>query len=81
MLYGKNKNKGLRLNGSRIESIEIGKDFTIDDVLIHDTSNKSLAFHLSEITLDPNLPTPIGVLYKEDKPTYCLLYTSDAADE
>ena len=25
---------------------------------------------MSEITLDPNLPTPIGVLYKEEKPTY-----------
>ena len=35
-----------------------------------DISNKSLAFYLSEITLDPNLPTPIGILYKEDKPTY-----------
>ena len=70
MLYGKDKNKGLRLNGSQLESIEIGEKFTIDDVLVHDVSNKSLAFYLSEITLDPNLPTPIGILYKEDKPTY-----------
>jgi len=76
MLYGKDKNKGLRLNGSRIESVEIDKDFTIDDVLIHDTSNKSLAFHLSEITLDPNLPTPIGVLYQEDKLTYDEMITA-----
>ena len=37
---------------------------------VHDETNKSLAFYLSEITLDPSLPTPIGVLYKEDKPTY-----------
>ena len=70
MLYGSDKTKGLRLNGSYLESIDIGKDYSIDDVLVHDESNKSLAFYLSEITLDPKLPTPIGVLYKEDKPTY-----------
>ena len=70
MLYGADKNKGLKLNGSHLESIEIGKDYSIDDVLVHDESNKSLAFYLSEITLDPKLPTPIGVLYKEEKPTY-----------
>jgi len=76
MLYGSDKNKGLRLNGSHLESIEIGKDYSIDDVLVHDESNKSLAFYLSEITLDPKLPTPIGVLYKEEKPTYDEMMTN-----
>ena len=50
--------------------MKIGKDYSVDDILVHDESNKSLAFYLSEITLDPKLPTPIGVLYKKDKPTY-----------
>ena len=31
---------------------------------------KNLAFLLSEMTMDKKLPTPIGVLYKEEKPTY-----------
>ena len=70
MIYGSDKTKGLRLNGTYLESIDITGDYSIDDVLVHDQSNKSLAFYLSEITLDPKLPTPIGVLYKEDKPTY-----------
>ena len=70
MIYGSDKTKGLRLNGTHLESIDITGDYSIDDVLVHDQSNKSLAFYLSEITLDPKLPTPIGVLYKEDKPTY-----------
>ena len=70
MVYGAEQSKGLRLNGSQLESVTLGKDFSIDDILVHDESNKSLAFYLSEITLDPKLPTPIGVLYKEDKPTY-----------
>ena len=70
MLYGVDQSKGLKLNGSQLESVTLGKDFSVDDILVHDESNKSLAFYLSEITLDPKLPTPIGVLYKEDKPTY-----------
>ena len=70
MVYGVDQSKGLRLNGSRLESVTLGKDFSLDDILVHDESNKSLAFYLSEITLDPKLPTPIGVLYKENKPTY-----------
>jgi len=70
MIYGTDNSKGLILDGSKLKSVEIGKDYSVDDLLVHDETNKSLAFYLSEITLDPNLPTPIGVLYKEDKPTY-----------
>ena len=70
MLFGAEKSKGLRLDGSKLESVELGGSYSTDDILVHDEKNKSLAFYLSEITLDPNLPTPIGVLYKEDKPTY-----------
>jgi len=70
MLFGSDKTKGIILDGSKLKSVELGKDYSADDILVHDENNKSLAFYLSEITLDPNLPTPIGVLYKEDKPTY-----------
>ena len=70
MLFGADRSKGIRLDGSKLESVDIGNDYSVDDILVHDESNKSLAFYLSEITLDPDLPTPIGVLYKEDKPTY-----------
>ena len=70
MLFGADQSKGIRLDGSKLESVNIGNDYSVDDILVHDESNKSLAFYLSEITLDPDLPTPIGVLYKEDKPTY-----------
>ena len=70
MLFGADKSKGLRLDGSKLESVEIGSSYSVDDILVHDEKNKSLAFYLSEITLDPNFPTPIGVLYKENKPTY-----------
>ena len=70
MLFGKRKDKGLILDGSKIKVVSLEEDFSVDDVLVHDPSNKSLSFYLSEITLIPELPTPVGVLYKEDKLTY-----------
>ena len=70
MLFGKRKDKGLILDGSTIKVVSLEEGFSADDVLVHDPSNKSLSFYLSEITLIPELPTPVGVLYKEDKLTY-----------
>ena len=32
--------------------------------------DKNLAMLLSEITYNPELPVPIGIIYKENKPTY-----------
>ncbi len=70
MIFGKDKNKGLRLNGSQFEVIEFEKDYSIDDVLIHNSNDKNLAILLSEMTYNIDLPTPIGILYAESKPTY-----------
>src|SRR6185503_15185525 len=36
MLFGKDRNKGIRLNGLKPEVVEIGKDCQVDDILTHD---------------------------------------------
>ena len=41
-----------------------------NDILIHDVSDKNLAMLICEMTYDESLPTPMGVFYKELKPTY-----------
>ena len=46
------------------------KIYDIDDLLIHDQLDKVLAMMLSELTYNKKFPTPIGIIYKEDKPTY-----------
>ena len=38
--------------------------------------DKNLAILLSEMTYNGDLPTPIGVLYKEDKDTYDSMMTA-----
>ncbi len=70
MIFGARDDKGLILEGSSFKIVEIGKDYTQDDILIHDKANKNMAMLLSEITYIPELPVPIGILYQEKKATY-----------
>tara|TARA_B110000116_G_C16690230_1_gene514845 strand:+ start:6 stop:830 length:825 start_codon:yes stop_codon:yes gene_type:complete len=70
MLFGPENNFGIKLDGPNLKSIELGKDFNVDDVLVHNVKDKNLAFLLSEMTYNDQLPVPIGILYEEKKPTY-----------
>ena len=70
MVFGYECNKGLILEGATFKVIDIGSNYNLDDVLKHDMYDKNLAMLLSEITYIPDLPVPIGILYKENKPTY-----------
>ena len=58
------------MEGATFKVINLGKNYNSDDVLQHDMYDKNLAMLLSEITYIPDLPVPIGILYKENKPTY-----------
>ena len=70
MIFGRNQDKGLMLKGSKLEVISLTKKNSINEVMIHDEQNKIQGLLLSELTYDKNYPTPIGVLYREEKPTY-----------
>ncbi len=70
MIFGKESNKGMRLAGSKLEVVVIGETSSMDDILVHDESNKIQGLLLSELTHKDGFPTPIGVIYREDKPTY-----------
>ena len=70
MVFGVDGSKVLKLEGSKFKVLELDKGFSIDDATVHNYNDKNLAFLLSEMTMDSALPTPIGVLYKEEKATY-----------
>ena len=70
MIFGKGNNKGMRLAGAKLEVVVIGETSSMDDILVHDESNKIQGLLLSELTHKDGFPTPIGVIYREDKPTY-----------
>ena len=62
LIFGKDRNKGVRLNGSKPEVVDLGKGITEDDLLFHDEHDENLAFMLSRMTY-PEFPEPMGVYY------------------
>jgi len=69
LIFGKNRDKGIRLRGHSLEVVELGKGATETDLLVHDETDAVLAFLLSTMQ-PPNFPTPIGVFRATSRPTY-----------
>jgi len=69
LVFGKNRDKGIRLRGHSLEVVELGKDSTEADLLVHDETDAVLAFLLSTMQ-PPKFPTPIGVFRAASRPTY-----------
>src|SRR5437763_1563903 len=71
LIFGKNRDKGIRLNVMTPEIVELGKGIKEDDLLFHDEKamEPSLAYLLSRMK-HPNFPEPIGVFREVDKPIY-----------
>ena len=70
MVFGNESSKILKLEGSKFTILKLEDGYSVDDATVHNYNDKNLAFLLSEMTMDDNLPTPIGVIYKEEKITY-----------
>jgi 2-oxoglutarate ferredoxin oxidoreductase subunit beta len=72
LLFGKDRNRGIRLNGLDPEVVTLGEGgITENDILCHDESKpeSNLAYVLSRLDY-PEFPVPIGVLRAVEKPTY-----------
>ncbi len=71
LIFGKNRDRGIRLNGMEPEIVELGKGITEDDLLFHDEKapEPSLAYLLSRMRY-PELPEPIGVFRDVERPCY-----------
>ncbi len=71
MIFGKNRDKGIRLNGITPEVVELGKGISEDDLLFHDEQleEPTLAYLLSRMR-HPEFPVPIGVLRSVERPIF-----------
>ena len=71
LIFGANRDKGIRLNGMEPEVVELGKGISEDDLLFHDERavEPSLAYLLSRMR-HPEFPEPIGVFRAVDAPKY-----------
>ncbi len=70
MLFGKKKDKGIRLNGLTPQVVQLA-EVSEDQLLIHDerSSEPTLAYLLSRMG-PPHFPTPVGVFRAVHKPVY-----------
>ena len=72
MIYGKERNKGIRMNGAHPETVTIGENgITENDLLVHDIYLKdpSVAFMLARME-QPEFPQPVGIFRAIERPTY-----------
>jgi 2-oxoglutarate ferredoxin oxidoreductase subunit beta len=71
LIFGKNRDRGIRLNGLEPEVVELGEGDSGDGLLVHqeDYKNTHYPFLLSRMG-HPEMPLPFGVLRCVDKPAY-----------
>ena len=70
MIFGANDNKGIYIDDTTPKVVEIGKDYSIDDILVHNEKDEFIADMLSNFTSNDVFPEPIGVLYCKERATY-----------
>ncbi len=75
LIFGKEFNKGLRLDGFQPQVVTIGEGFSADDLWIHDESDIYKAQILTRIfdnpSIEGHLPRPFGVFYENtNRPSY-----------
>ncbi len=70
LIFGTERDKGIRLHGDEPEVVEMAKA-TPDDLVIHDERNEdpSMAFRLARMH-HPEFPVPVGVFRAVEKPVY-----------
>ncbi len=80
LIFGQNRDKGLRLNGDTLEVVRVG-EVSPDDLVIHDETNPdpTMAFRLSRLTY-PAMPEPVGVFRAVAKPVYERMMLGQIAD-
>jgi 2-oxoglutarate ferredoxin oxidoreductase subunit beta len=72
MIFGKDRNQGIRMNGAHPEVVTIGENgITEADILVHDINleDPSVAFMLARME-QPDFPQPVGIFRAVERPSY-----------
>ena len=74
LLFGANKEKGIKLDGFKPVVVELGEGVGADDCWVHDEKDFYKAQILTRMFDDPrvegHLPRPFGVFYQTERPCY-----------
>ncbi|WP_298740262.1 2-oxoacid:ferredoxin oxidoreductase subunit beta [uncultured Chitinophaga sp.] len=84
LIFGAQKNKGIRLDGFKPVVVELGAGYSADDLWVHDEADFYKAQVLTRMFDDPriegHLPRPFGVFYQTSRPTYEDVMAQQIAD-
>jgi len=70
LIFGKERNRGIRLEGLDPQVVTLGENGVVEgDLLVHkeDAHEPTLAYLLSRMTY-PTYPVPVGVFYRAERP-------------
>jgi 2-oxoglutarate ferredoxin oxidoreductase subunit beta len=72
LVFGRNKDKGIRMRGLDLEVVTLGDGITEKDLVVHNEvdPNPTYAFLLSRMDNMPGFPTPLGVMRSVAAPRY-----------
>ena len=74
LVFGTNKDKGIKLDGFTPVVVNLNGEFSVSDLWVHDESDIYKAQILTRMFDDPrkenHLPRPFGVFYQNFRPTY-----------
>ena len=69
MLFGKDKNKGVRFNGRQLEAVTLGENgITEADIIVHDATDPNPSMHFMLTQLE--YPLPVGIFRSVEMPSY-----------
>lgn len=76
LVFGADNDKGVRLDGLKPQIVQLGDEYSKDDLWVHDEQDQTKAHLLSRFFEHPangegvQFPRPFGVLYAVDRPCY-----------
>jgi len=71
MIFGKNMDKGLILNGLKLKVVKLGKGIDEKDILVHDAEENNPGMHTMLANMrNPGFPVALGVIRAVEAPTY-----------
>ncbi len=71
MIFGKNRDRGLRLRHCLLEMVKLGKRTSEEDILVHDETLEDTSRALTLSRLDETIfPVPLGVFRAVEHPTF-----------
>jgi 2-oxoglutarate/2-oxoacid ferredoxin oxidoreductase subunit beta len=71
LVFGKERDKGIRLDGftPTVVSLKDGK-YSVNDLIVHDEKDGTLAFILAHMTYNSSVPRPVGIFQSISRDTY-----------